>query len=328
VDEEGKEKKIVTAIEPFLPLPSGLYKCDSKFHTEGLHEQMSDQQTYGFVIVDGSMTSFHTLHGNNRQTIFKIGVSLPPKHGRGGQSKNRFERIREEKRGWYISKVAALAVQHFINPTTSLPNVEGIVLGGSAHLKEQFLEKLDPRLSKIVVAVVDTQYGGESGFYEAVQLTQDQLSNISFVHEQKLLGNFFEVISQNGLYSLCVEDTMYALTSGLLETLILWKNFPHVRSEVISVMNPDTKKVLFVDPSLKQPEESVEWNVVNSGPLLDWILEHYKEFGAEVVFVSDQTSSGSQFVKGFGGIGGLLRFEVSLPSMTSEEVEEDFEFVW
>jgi len=195
-------------------------------------------------------------------------------------------------------------------------------------LKEQFLEKLDPRLSKIVVAVVDTQYGGESGFYEAVQLTQDQLSNISFVHEQKLLGNFFEVISQNGLYCLGVEDTMYALTSGLLETLILWKNFPHVRSEVISVMNPDTKKVLFVDPSLKQPEESVEWNVVNSGPLLDWILEHYKEFGAEVVFVSDQTSSGSQFVKGFGGIGGLLRFEVSLPSMTSEEVEEDFEFVW
>jgi len=70
-----------------------------------------------------------------------------------------------------------------------------------------------------------------------------------------------------------------------------------------------------------------EWKVVSSVPLLDWILEHYKEFGVILQLVSDQSSIGSQFVKGFGGIGGFLRFQVDLPSLTITP-EDDEEYVW
>jgi peptide subunit release factor 1 (eRF1) len=39
----------------------------------------------------------------------KITVELPKKHGRGGQSANRFARLREEKRHTYVGRVSELA---------------------------------------------------------------------------------------------------------------------------------------------------------------------------------------------------------------------------
>jgi len=271
---------------------------------------------------DGHTTSFHTLTGDHRQTILKLDVDLPNKHGRGGQSKNRFARIREEKRNVYTTKIAALATTHFIDPANSLPSVNGMVIAGSAHLKDDVHKKLDPRLFKIVLSVVDVQYGGEAGFNQAINLSMGNLSNLKVVREQEVLGKYFDEIARDGNYCFGVEDTLYGVTSGLVETLILYKELPHLRYEL--EMN-DEKKVVFCSPGSKLVEDG-EWQVISCEPLVDWILEHYKEFGVVIELVSNQTSIGSQFVKGFGGIGGFLRYETALPSTGVEPEEEDF--VW
>jgi hypothetical protein len=39
-------------------------------------------------------------------------------------------------------------------------------------------------------------------------------------------------------------------------------------------------------------------------PLLEWFANNYKTFGATLEIVTDKSQEGSQFVKGFGGIGG------------------------
>jgi len=85
------------------------------------------------------------------------------------------------------------------------------------------------------------------------------------------------------------------------------------------------KKIVYYQTEQK-PEEN-DWTVVSCCPLLDWILDHYKEFGVSIQLFSDQTSIGSQFVKGFGGLGGFLRYGVDLPSITVEPDEEE-EYVW
>jgi len=284
---------------------------------------LDDQITFGFIVVDGHNTSFHTLTGDHRRTIFKLSVDLPKKHGRGGFSKNRFARIREEKRGWYTSKIALLATQHFIDPASSLPTVKGLILAGSANLKNDVLQKLDPRLIQIVTSVVDVQYGGEAGFNQAIQLSAVNLSNLKVFHEQEVLGRFFEEIAKDGKYCYGVEDVMYGLTSGLVELLILCKSLDHFRYELVL---GDDKKVLFGRPGEKKLVELEEWKIISCVPLVDWILEHYKEFGVSIEIVSDQTSIGGQFVKGFGGIGGLLRYEtISFPAI---EGDLEDEFVW
>ena len=57
--------------------------------------------------------------------------------------------------------------------------------------------------------------------------------------------------------------------------------------------------------------------------LLEWFAEKYKEFGANLEFVTNRSQEGAQFVKGFGGIGGILRYKVDFQNLTSVDEEED-----
>jgi len=334
VGEEGKQK-IMTVIEPLKPLVSGLYRCDSKFHLEALYQQLEDSKTYGYMVIDGNGFTCHLLNGNCGKTIYKLDVNLPNKHGRGGQSKKRFERIRQIKRGWYTSRIVEVAISQFIDPVTCQPSITGLVLAGSAQLKDEVLLKLDPRLSRIVIAVVDVQYAGQTGFNQAVALTKENIGNMKFVHEQETITSLMEEISKDGRYAIGIDDTMYAVTSGILDTLILWDNLSVNRIELVKTLSPsDPPKILYLPPDKQIPENlNEEWKVRSSVPLLDWILEHYIEFGCKLELVSDQTNVGAQFVKGFGGLGGLLRYQVELPSNStvdesaSNEVDE-FEYEW
>lgn len=45
--------------------------------------------------------------------------------------------------------------------------------------------------------------------------------------------------------------------------------------------------------------------------MLEWLANNYKKFGCLLEFVTDRSEEGNQFCKGFGGIGGVLRYSVS-----------------
>ena len=44
--------------------------------------------------------------------------------------------------------------------------------------------------------------------------------------------------------------------------------------------------------------------------VVEWFAENYKKWGAKIEFITDKSQEGSQFCKGFGGIGGILRWRV------------------
>lgn len=110
MDDNKTEKKMTLDIEPFKPAQAFLYRCENKFHSDCLNYLLEDDEKFGFIVVDGGGALFATLQGNVRTILQKITVELPKKHGRGGQSANRFARLREEKRHNYVRKVAELAV--------------------------------------------------------------------------------------------------------------------------------------------------------------------------------------------------------------------------
>lgn len=41
-------------------------------------------------------------------------------------------------------------------------------------------------------------------------------------------------------------------------------------------------------------------------PLLEWLANNYKSYGAALEIVTDRSQEGAQFVRGFGGIGGIF----------------------
>ena len=57
--------------------------------------------------------------------------------------------------------------------------------------------------------------------------------------------------------------------------------------------------------------------------LLEWFADKYKDFGANLEFVTDRSQEGAMFMKGFGGIGGLLRYKVDFQHLTSVDDDDD-----
>ena len=332
VTDEGKEKKVNIDFEPFKPINTSLYLCDNKFHTEALSALLEDDNKFGFIVMDGNGALFGTLCGNTRDVLHKFTVDLPKKHGRGGQSALRFARLRMEKRHNYIRKVAETAVQLFIS--NDRPNIEGMILAGSADFKTELSQSdmFDPRLQTKVLKIVDVSYGGENGFNQAIELASEVLSNVKFIQEKKLIGKYFNEISQDtGKFCFGVQDTLKALEMGAIETLIVWENLDitryvlknNAKDELVTLnLTPyqEKDKTLFVDQ-----DTGVELELADKCALLEWLANSYKSFGATLELVTDRSQEGSQFCKGFGGIGGILRYRVDFQSMECDSGDEFYD---
>ncbi|KAJ2818463.1 translation termination factor eRF1 [Coemansia erecta] len=334
--EEGKEKKVNIDFEPFKPINTSLYLCDNKFHVEALEELLQADSRFGFIVMDGAGCLYGALSGNTREVLHQFSVELPKKHGRGGQSAQRFGRIREEKRHHYMRKVAETAVQMFI--TNDKVNVVGLILAGSAEFKNELVKSdlFDNRLVAKVVKIVDVSYGGENGFDQAINLSQEYLNNVKFIQEKQLISKYFDEIAQDtGKVVYGVDDTLKALDAGAVETLIVWENLDVNRyvfrnaegEEIERFMNPiqEKERSNYVDK-----ETGADLDLVSKDPMLEWLAEVYKQRGANLEFITDNSGEGSQFVNGFGGIGGLLRWQLDVTQLGDDEDElyyDDDDFI-
>lgn len=331
VTDDGKEKKVNIDFEPFKPINTSLYLCDNKFHTEALNALLADDNKFGFIVMDGNGALFGVLCGNTREVLHKFTVDLPKKHGRGGQSALRFARLRMEKRHNYVRKVAETAVQLYI--TNDRPNVTGLILAGSADFKSELSQSdmFDQRLQSKVLKLVDVSYGGENGFNQAIELASEVLANVKFIQEKKLIGRYFDEISQDtGKFCFGVEDTLKGLEMGAVDILIVWENL-EISRLVLKNHQTDEEKILHLNPEQEKDktysidsETGVELELVEKMPLLEWLANNYKTFGATLEIITDKSQEGAQFCKGFGGVGGILRYRVDFQSMELDEYDNDF----
>ena len=326
---QGGEKMIKIDLEPFKPINTSLYRCDNIFHTEELKYLLEEDDKFGFLIMDGNGSLFGTLQGNTRTIINKFTVNLPKKHSKGGQSSNRFARLRTESRHNYLRKVGECLTGAFI--TNNIPNVKGLILAGSAEFKNdlQKSDLFDQRLAPFVIKVVDIAYGGEMGFDQAIKLSQDALRNVKFVHEKKILGRFFEEINKDsGKYVFGLKDTMEAFENGIVDVLIIWENIDFVRltlrdnRDEIIIENVPGNKVNRV--KIKPDNSDVEYEIIENISLSEWLLNNYKKYVNHLEIVTEKTSEGNLFVKGFNGIGGILRYK--LENNCDEYIEENYSF--
>jgi len=335
--DDGKEKKVTIDFEPFKPINTSMYTCDNRFHTEDLKELLEDDDRFGFLIMDGNGALYGAVQGNHREVLHKFGVDLPKKHGRGGQSALRFARLRLEKRHNFVRKVAEIATQMFI-PDGQRPNIRGLIVAGSAEFKNDLTSSdlFDPRLDAVLIRpLLDVSYGGENGFNQAIELASESLKNVKFIQEKKLVTKFLDEIAQDtGKYCFGIKETMQGLEMGAVQALICWENLdilriqirnPHTDVEQIHFLTPEQSK----DPKLyRDPDSNVELETVNNEPFVEWIAVNYKNFGAKLDFITDRSQEGNQFVKGFGGVGGILRYRVEFDTFDEPDLgggsDDDF----
>jgi peptide chain release factor subunit 1 len=319
-DEQGKTKmkKVTVVLEPLHPIKHNLYHCDSRFHAEQLIQQLEEQEhsdCYGFIVVDGSGALFGHLKGSNARVLNSFTVTLPKKHSKGGQSSERFARLRTEARQAYMKQVAEKALKYFIDPQSTLPSVTGIIIAGSANIKDDIVngQYLDERLARIVKRVVVVAYGGQQGFHQSINEVKDFLSSVKFVREREIIEDFMQLVAQasnKAVYG--IEHTMHALSLGVLSRLIVCEDMNMLRVTLHDPQTDITTTRYLTPQQLEQEQIDIpEIQVVDSVHLLQWIVEQHddgKLHNMELELVSDKTSEGRQLAMGFGGIAGVLRY--------------------
>jgi peptide chain release factor subunit 1 len=46
--------------------------------------------------------------------------------------------------------------------------------------------------------------------------------------------------------------------------------------------------------------------------MVEWLTEHFKDFGSSLQLITNKSAEGFQFVKGFSGLGGFLRYKMDI----------------
>lgn len=316
IDENNKGKRLCIDFEPFKPINTTMYMCDNRFHIEPLEELLLDEKVFVFVILNATDYLLATLSGNTRAILDKDSTAPIAKTRRGGQSANRFARLREEAKHEWLRKVSERLKKNLVD-TGLIKGAEGVILAGNAHVKDDFQGSalVDKRILEKVIVTVDVSYGGLSGFNHAIELTKNTLRGLKFMQERAALQAYFDLIATDGNVAFGIQDTMTALELGAVETLLVWDELETER-RVYRVEDSETPEVLYEEPDAPRTETRT---LLTKQQFLEWIVENHTKFGAEVKFVSDSTSEGTQFVKGFGGLGAMLRYKVDFTQYEEED---------
>jgi len=179
-----------------------------------------------------------------------------------------------------------------------------------------------------VLGSVDVSYGGENGFNQAIELAADMLANVKFVQEKKLIGKFFEEISQDtNKYVFGIQDTLACLDMGAVDTLLVWENLDCDRYELLHPSGKVEIKFLTSEQAkdtshFKDKETSSDLEPQEKIALLEWLAANYKKFGCTLEFVTNKSQEGSQFCRGFGGVGGILRYQVNMAELHGEDHDD------
>ena len=94
-EQEGKKDFKVWSIEPPIPINQNLYRCDKEFVLDPLRELVDDKIIFGLVAMDKREATIAILKGKTIIPLKTLHSAVPGKHKTGGQSAQRFERLRE-----------------------------------------------------------------------------------------------------------------------------------------------------------------------------------------------------------------------------------------
>ena len=101
IDEYNKE--ILEIIEPEIKCNIFYYKCKNKFDTEYINIYFKKYN--GTIIFSNGNETIIYIYDNEFKKIKYINGNLQKRHKKGGQSQKRFERLVEESRKNYITRI-------------------------------------------------------------------------------------------------------------------------------------------------------------------------------------------------------------------------------
>ncbi len=306
-----KTRMVAFVLEPPEAVPTFYYRCDSTFFLEPLKDMLTEKQVYGLVVIDRGEATLGYLRGSRIDPIRNIPSLVPRKHGRGGQSQRRFERLIEESAHNFFKKVGEIMTEVYLNE----PLLKGILIGGPGATKNEFMDGgfIHHELVKRIVDAFDVGYTNEQGLKELVEAARSRLTQLALNDERDLMNRFTKEIAKHsqsmGTYG--EGHVRKALELGAAQIILcsegLRKDRVHLTCsgcQVVSDLTIDHEADELRCPRCKKvqdvPAERVD--------LVDDLRALADTTGASVELISGESEEGSMLLRAFGGVGAILRY--------------------
>lgn len=312
--QSGADQTVMVAhvVEPPEPVPTFLYRCDSRFFTEPLQDMLKEKDLYALVVIDRSEATLGLLRGKRIEVIKNVQSLVPSKHSKGGQSARRFERLIEQAAHEFFVKVGDLMTEVYLD----MDGLKGVLVGGPGYTKDFFVEKeyIHHELKKKVLDTFDTGYADESGLREMMEKAKETLSDLDLMREKRTMQAFLEEVKkpEEGLVVYGEKEVMSALEMGAVDTLLVSEALRKVR---MHVRCPSCGYQGEVTAASNSPgtclECGADLSVEEAADMVEELHEMAERMGTKVELISDDSEEGNLFLKAFGGLGGILRYRVS-----------------
>ena len=231
---------------------------------------LKDKKTYGLVVVGRKRATIGYINGTRIHHLKDFSSGIPGKHGAGGQSQRRFERLIQEAELLFYRRIIEFMNHEFLR----FESLEAIFIGGAGNSKKKFAidKNIDYRLKSKIRDTIDLPYdGGYEGLRALVNKISNQITYIQYVKEKESVQEFLEELSKDrGLALYGYEEIKKALIGNNVRSLIYSEGF-QIKDDFTSIA------------------------VKN---------------GVQVKKISKETEEGEMICKSFGGIVALARYRM------------------
>ncbi len=273
----NNKTRLTTTVVDYSPEPftSFRYRCDSTFEISQLEEMLIDRTSYGLFVIDRSESAYGLASGKRLHFQEHITSQVPSKHGRGGQSAQRFERLIEEAAHNFFKKSAERACNYWL---PLINDLRGIIIGGPGATKDYVVknEYFHHEIRKLIKEpLFDVGYSNESGLRELVQRAGSMMDQIELDIERNLVDNFLREVMQTNPKATYGEVMIrQALNQGAVSKLLLSEG-------------------------------------INNLDLIDELTTLAGHTSADVSIISMDSEEGATLKNSFGGIAAILRYSIT-----------------
>ncbi|MGM0604778.1 MAG: peptide chain release factor aRF-1 [Halobacteriota archaeon] len=314
VNSGGGQTEMITRVleRPPEPVESFRYHCDSSFLTEPLEHMLTDKGLFGLIVLDRREANVGWLKGKRVEPVKSASSLVPGKQRKGGQSAQRFARLRLEAIDNFYQEVAGMANDLFVPKRHDL---EGVLVGGPSPTKDEFLDGgyLHHELQEKVLGKFDVSYTDESGLYDLVDAAQDALAGQEVIKDKRQMEEFFENLHTGEEATYGFEPTRKNLVMGSVDRLLISED---LRKDVVVYDCNGTEEFEVVDSRHATPEhdcaDGSTAEVSAREDVIDHLIELAEQRGTEIKFISTDFEKGEQLYDAFGGIAGILRYSTGV----------------
>ncbi len=316
IDTGGGQTDMVTRVleGPPQPIQSFRYHCDSGFLTEPLEGMLADQGLFGLIVLDRRESNVGWLRGKRVVPVKSASSLVPGKQRKGGQSAQRFARLRLEAIDNFYQEVAGMANDLMV---PERHDIDGILVGGPSPTKDEFLDGdyLHHELRDLVLGKFDVAYTDESGLSDLVDAAGDALADQEVMQDKAQMEEFFSELHGGELATYGFAPTRENLVLGSVDRLLISED---LRKDIVTYDCPNGHEEReLIERRRETPNHTCEecgeeTTARDREDAIEHLMGIAEQRGTETKFISTDFEKGEQLLNAFGGIAGILRYSTGV----------------